>query len=461
MNRNELDQFKRMLRAVGAIILIIALSGIFLYVWKEYYNLGVVFPFYYKGHWMVAAIYMIFLFLFFYIYGGLKFGYLKCSSIILSQVLATLCANVMAYLEIVLLSARFVAVYPIFILTLAEMIVIILWTNLVTFVFAKIFPPRRMVLLYEEYNPQIMEHKMERRNDRYRIELSQNIKAISTEELHALIRQYDAVLIYDVHSLKRNKILKFCYAESIRVYVTPKLSDILIRSSETIHLFDSPLFLMRNSGLTFEQKFIKRMMDIVISLIVLIITSPIMLGVAIAIKLYDGGPVLFKQDRCTINGKVFKIHKFRSMIVDAEKDGISVPATERDPRITPVGDFIRKTRLDELPQMIDILVGNMSVVGPRPERVEHVKAYTENIPEFAYRLKVKGGLTGFAQIYGKYNTTAYDKLKLDLMYIQNYSILLDIRLIFMTIKIMFMKESTEGFDEEVSKAIGKKGKEEE
>ena len=173
-----------------------------------------------------------------------------------------------------------------------------------------------------------------------------------------------------------------------------------------------------------------------------------MLIVAVAIKLYDGGPVLFKQERCTINGKIFKIHKFRSMIVDAEKEGKSIPATEHDPRITPVGNIIRKLRIDELPQMIDILQGNMSIVGPRPERVEHVEAYTEDIPEFKYRLKVKGGLTGYAQIYGKYNTTAYDKLKLDLMYIQNYSLRLDIRLIFMTVKIMFMKESTEGFEKD-------------
>ena len=215
---------------------------------------------------------------------------------------------------------------------------------------------------------------------------------------------------------------------------------------------------MRNNGLTFEQKLIKRIMDIVISLIVLIITSPIMLIVAVAIKLYDGGPVLFKQERCTINGKIFKIHKFRSMIVDAEKEGKSIPATEHDPRITPVGNIIRKLRIDELPQMYDILKGDMSIVGPRPERIEHVKAYTEEIPEFAYRLKVKGGLTGFAQIYGKYNTTAYDKLKIDLMYIQNYSVLMDIRLIFMTVKIMFMKESTEGFNEEVSKDIGNRGR---
>ena len=219
----------------------------------------------------------------------------------------------------------------------------------------------------------------------------------------------------------------------------------MIRSSECLQLFDTPLLLLRNKGLTFEERFAKRLMDILISATALIVFSPIMLVIAIAIKMYDGGPVFFKQKRCTQGGKVFEIHKFRSMIVDAEKEGMVIPATDKDPRITPVGAFIRMTRLDELPQMFDILVGNMSVVGPRPERVEHVEKYTAEIPEFAYRLKVKGGLTGYAQIYGKYNTSPYDKLKLDLMYVQNYSILLDLKLLLMTIKIIFMKESTEGF----------------
>ena len=456
MERDKLDQIKRVLRAGAAVVLIACLTLMFTNMWKATYNMGVVFPFYNKGHWMVAAIYVIFLILFFYIYGGLKFGYLKCTSLILSQALAMVCANALTYLEIVLLSAKFVDIIPMLVLTIEEVAMIIVWAVVTTKMFAVIFPPRRILVLYEEYDPKLMECKMKRRNDRYKIERSQNIRKIEEEDLHALIKEYDAVLIYDVHSVERNKILKFCYSESVRVYLTPKLSDILIKSSETNHLFDSPLFMLRNNGFTFEQRVVKRIMDIVISMIVLIITSPIMLVTAIMIKVYDGGPVMFRQERCTINGKVFKIHKFRSMIVDAEKNGQVIPATEKDPRITPIGSFIRKTRIDELPQMLDILEGNMSVVGPRPERVEHVKAYTEDIPEFAYRLKVKGGLTGVAQIYGKYNTTAYDKLKLDLMYIQNYSILMDIRLIFMTIKIMFMKESTEGFDAEVSENMGKR-----
>jgi lipopolysaccharide/colanic/teichoic acid biosynthesis glycosyltransferase len=162
--------------------------------------------------------------------------------------------------------------------------------------------------------------------------------------------------------------------------------------------------------------------------------------IAIAIKIDDGGPVFFRQDRVTMNGKVFSILKFRSMIVDAEKNGAVIPAIDNDPRITKVGKIIRKIRVDELPQIFNIIKGEMSIVGPRPERVEHVEKYKKEIPEFKYREKVKAGLTGVAQVYGKYNTSAYDKLKLDLMYIQNYRILLDIEIIFQTIKILFEKE---------------------
>ena len=220
-------------------------------------------------------------------------------------------------------------------------------------------------------------------------------------------------------------------------------------------MFDTPLLLSRNNGLSFEQRLIKRGMDIFLSLAALILLSPIFVITAIAIKLYDRGPVFYFQERCTIGGIVFRICKFRSMIVNAEKDGQSIPATEQDPRITPVGRIIRATRIDELPQILNILKGDMSIVGPRPERVEHIELYTKQIPEFVYRMKVKGGLTGYAQVYGKYSTTAYDKLKLDLMYIQNYSLLLDIVIIFKTVKILFMKESTEGFCEEESAAFSR------
>ena len=444
MNKRKFEQYKRMARFIAMAIVIACVTVVFVMFWKENYNKGIVFPFYYKGYWLVGAFYVFFFIIFSYIYGGTGYGYLRGRNVIFSQILALLCTNAAIYLETVLLSAGFVAIMPMVEITVIGILIISVLSTIFNFLFKKMFPPHKIFVLYQEYDPTEFLSKIQKRKDKYRIIGSFQVD-VEWNDLANIINQNEAILIYDVHSELRNKILKYCYEKGIRVYMTPKISDILIRSSDSIHLFDTPLLLSRNSGLTFEQKFFKRTLDVVLSLLVLIVTSPIMLVIAIAIKLYDGGPVFFKQKRCTKDGKVFEIHKFRSMIVDAEKEGISVPATDRDPRITPVGNIIRATRLDELPQVFDILNGNMSIVGPRPERVEHVEKYTEEVPEFQYRLKVKGGLTGYAQIYGKYNTTPYDTLRLDLMYIQNYSILLDLKLIFMTIKIIFMKESTEGF----------------
>lgn len=215
-----------------------------------------------------------------------------------------------------------------------------------------------------------------------------------------------------------------------------------------MNLFDTLLYLRRNNGIPLWKLIVKRFFDIVLSAFTLVVLSPLFVLVALAIKHEDGGPVFFRQERCTLGGKKFMILKFRSMIVDAEKDGRPHPVTEDDDRITKVGKIIRACRIDELPQLINILKGDMSIVGPRPERVEHVERYKAAIPEFAFREKMKGGLTGYAQVYGKYNTTALDKLKLDLMYITNYSLVLDVQIIFETVKILFQKESTEGFSEE-------------
>lgn len=255
-------------------------------------------------------------------------------------------------------------------------------------------------------------------------------------------------MIGDIPSEQRNHLMKECFARSIRTYSVPKISDILIRSSVELNLFDSPLLLSRNIDLTVEQQWMKRAVDVVVSGIAAIITLPLFAVIVIGIKLTDGGPVFYTQTRMTKDGKHFQIYKFRTMIQNAEKLSGARLASEHDPRILPIGRVLRATRLDELPQIYNILKGEMSVVGPRPERPELAAEIMKEIPEFSYRLKVKAGLTGYAQIYGKYNTTFYDKLKLDLTYIRNYSLLLDLKLILMTPKILLMKESTEGVIEE-------------
>lgn len=255
------------------------------------------------------------------------------------------------------------------------------------------------------------------------------------------------MVLWDIPTKERNLLLKFCYSRSLRVYIMPKIPDVLIKGADQMHLFDTPILLIREYSIKIEQRAIKRLIDIVFSLLLIILTSPIMLVTAIIIKCYDGGPVLYKQVRCTIYQKEFKIMKFRSMRVDAEKDGVARLASRNDSRITPIGKFIRSCRIDELPQLFNILCGDMSFIGPRPERPEIIRQYMEDMPEFAYRMKVKAGLAGYAQVYGKYNTTPYDKLKLDLTYIQNYSVWLDIKLMLLTLKILFTPESTEGVEE--------------
>ncbi|MEE1075151.1 MAG: exopolysaccharide biosynthesis polyprenyl glycosylphosphotransferase, partial [Acutalibacteraceae bacterium] len=426
--------------------------AVFAHVWLNEYNNYIVVPFVQKGNWFFYAVYVILLAIFLRCFDGLKYGMYRKTNLITAQILASFATAFIIYLQIVLLAARFVTVVPLVYMFLGDVAIIFFVTVIGTFLLKKLFPAKKTVVIYDNYSPDVFIEKLSHRKDKFLVTDIINVSE-GIEAIEKLINASETVLIYDVHSEMRNKILKLCFENNVRTYTTTKVSDILVRGAESLHMFDTPLLLYRNIGLTFEQRFLKRTLDIIISLIMLIITSPILLLCAIAIKLYDGGPVFFRQDRGTINGKIFRIHKFRSMIIDAEKDGAPHPAENKDPRITPIGKFLRASRLDELPQLIDILVGNMSLVGPRPERVEHIRQYTEEIPEFQYRLKVRGGLTGYAQLYGKYNTTPYDKLQLDLMYIQNYSFFLDIKLILMTIKIMFMKESTEGFTEENSKKI--------
>ena len=449
MERRRRDELRRLVRGGLCTLLVVLFSFMFGYVWDRYYSQGLwKEPFYAKGYVVMGIIYLIVAFFFFSVLGGLRIGTLRRTNVMLSQMVGILCLHVVMYGQMILLYRGLPPVMPLMLLTVSEVILIYAFSYIFDFILNVLFPPRELLVIYGEYPFQPICNKIESRKDKFLIGGSMNVSA-GWEALQKEIDKFKdgGVVISDVHSEMRNRILKYCYAKEIRVYITPKVSDILLRNAESLHMFDTPLMLVRGSGLTIGQKFFKRLTDIVISLIMIVIASPFMLVAAILIKSYDHGPVLFKQKRLTEGRKEFYVYKFRSMIVDAEKDGVARLASANDSRITPVGKFIRATRMDELPQLFNILKGDMSIVGPRPERPEIAEEYEKEIPEFAYRLKVKAGLTGYAQIYGKYNTTAYDKLKLDLMYIEGYHILIDFKLILTTIKIIFMKESTEGVEE--------------
>ena len=439
-------------RRICSLILILIASGLFSIIWiyfvKDHNQTG-----HLTGAGNVGMAILIYVLLFTIIGHGLhafKIGVERIAALMASEALT---AAVTDFFEIFISMAvtgqwRFFGefVWRYFILCIIQVAVLCLIVIPMVRIYRKKFPPLQILEIYGDHKNELY-HKIKELPYKYHIAEMVHF-SINEYELIKKIKKYDAVLISDIPSHQRNKALKICVDLDKRVYIVPKISDVIVKYTEELNLIDTPLFLCRKIGIGYVEGIIKRTFDVLLSALALVLLCPVFLVTAIAIIVEDGGPVFFRQERCTIGGKHFSIWKFRSMIVDAEKDGRPHPAGEKDDRITKVGEFIRAARIDELPQLINILKGEMSIVGPRPERVEHVKKYTEEIPEFSFRLKVKSGLTGYAQVYGKYNTAALDKLKLDLIYVMNYSLLLDIQIIFETVKILFRKESTEGFSEE-------------
>lgn len=376
------------------------------------------------------------------VFGGLKTGYLRRTDTFYSQSLSMFCVNTVAYFQISLIERHFSQLVPMLLLTLIDIAILPVWIIVTNKLYFSLFPPRKLVIIYGERAAAELVKKMSRRVDKYMI--CESVSADhSLKDMQTAIDKYEGVILCDMPGQLRNDILKYCFEKKIRVYVAPKISDIIIRGAEDIRLFDTPLLLCRNSGLTLEQRFVKRLFDLLFSIIVGIIFLPISIIIALLIKLEDGGSVLYKQKRLTLDDRIFYVYKFRSMIPNAELHGAQL-ATDNDNRITKVGRILRKFRLDEIPQILNILKGDMSVVGPRPERPELAHKYEKYIPEFDFRLRVKAGLTGYAQVTGLYDTSPYDKLKMDMMYIEQYSLLLDLRIIMMTIKTMiFPGESNE------------------
>lgn len=475
----QLETFKRLIN-LGLTAVCLGLEiGLFAYHWLFDFQYSVVEElrkFWFKGHILEIGIYGVILFLLSSMYGGMRLGYLKNAEIIFSQIFATLLADVLIYAELSVMAFQLFVPDVFLIMILEQSVVVIVYINVANRIYRSIFPPRRLFLVHGDRPIEGIRAKFESRRDKYvitrTIHEEEGFEAVSGAISDSYEKgECNAVVLGDISVEARTPLIKFCYGHSIRVYLLPKITDVILMGAEELHVFDSPMLLTREFSLTMEQRFVKRTVDIICALCLLAATSPFMLLTAVAVKLYDGGPVLYKQVRCTMGQREFYIMKFRSMRTDAEKDGVARLASKNDSRITPVGKVIRKCRIDELPQLFNILRGDMSFIGPRPERPEIIAQYLEVMPEFVYRMKVKAGLAGFAQVYGKYNTSPYDKLKLDLTYIENYSVWLDIKLMLLTLKILFWPDSTEGVESEQITALkeekqkmrqaGKHGEEEE
>ena len=445
LSRGAYEDTKGFLRVAETLLEVLILTVVYYLVWRSDYDM---FSFEYKGKYVLMGVYGFLAYLIFQNADCTMFGQLNRVDLIIGQIISLFLVNFVTYLQLCLIGNALLSPVPMVKLLGIQVVIAIALILVYTTVYHKLYAPHNMLLIFGSRNGVGLKFKMDSRKDKYNI-----TGLVSADEGYDAIVQkiphYDAVILNDVPAPLRNDILKFCYRFRVRTYVAPKLTDIMIRGAKNISLFDTPLLLVKGTGLTPAQRVGKRLMDIILCSIAMIVAAPVMAVVALAIKLEDGGPVFFRQKRMTRSGREFDILKFRSMIVDAEKYAGAVLATDNDPRITRVGKFIRATRLDEIPQILNILKGDMSIVGPRPERKVIAEEYYKDIPEFAYRLKVRGGLTGYAQIYGKYNTSAYDKLRLDLMYIENYSLMLDIKLIILTLRVIFSKESTEGIDKQL------------
>lgn len=417
----------------------------FAWGWFNYYAQHIVLPFYDRGNWVVVALYAVLYMIFGRVYGGFWISLNRISESVYSQALAVMMTSGIMYMVTFLLERQLPNIWPVIAAFAVQLVLSGIWSMAAHVAYYILFPATKTIIVYDE------RQGMEKLIQDYGFEKKFTvIKTLTVEQCIAnidLLHNAQTVFVSGVHSHERNIILKYCVEHGIMMYLVPRIGDVLMSGAQQMHMFHLPMLRVGRYNPSPWHTIAKRTFDVLSAGALFLVISPLMLITAIAIKT-DGGPVFYKQRRLTQDGKEFDVLKFRSMRVDAEKDGVARLSTgDKDDRITKVGRFIRKVRIDELPQLLNIIGGSMSVVGPRPERPEIASQYVKEMPEFSLRLQAKAGLTGYAQVYGKYNTTPYDKLQMDLLYISNPSFWEDLRIIFATIKILFVPESTEGVAE--------------
>lgn len=409
----------------------------------------------FRYNYYVIIFYAAALFWFNRTYNSYLLGYNRIRSLIFAQFISQLFAGFGTYLAVSIAWGRFDSPKEFAILLIPQLLLDVIWSYLATSLFFRLNKPMDTILIYRNELDKKRFGLVDGKPVQRLYHISKEIQFDGKfGEIKDMLYGYDAIFVAGVNSRCRNGILKYCKENNIPGMFLPHVGDVILKDAEHIQSFDSPVLYVDRSVLSPEYVIVKRLFDFVSSLLGLIVLSPLILIIAILIKAYDGGPVIYKQARLTKDGRVFDIYKFRSMTVDAESDGVArLSAGGKDSRITPIGSFIRKCRFDEIPQLVNILKGEMSVVGPRPERPEIAEQYYKVMPDFRLRLQVKAGLTGYAQVYGKYNIDPYEKLEFDLLYINSMSMLTDLRLIFATFAILFSPESTLGVEEDSITAL--------
>ena len=438
--------------AAGAIINLLLTAipvWIFYYAYIRFYKDA---TFWGRGNYLFTLIYAFMMILFLSVYSGYKVRQYRTRELVFSFALASAITNFIMYFVMCLIARDMLQAWGVMLTTLAQWIVAMGIYILARIVLPMVEPAMPMLFIRQEEMEDRLAGMFDTRRSRYKV--CSSISAdLNWEDMKNAMAPYTAVLIGDMAPQMRRDIVSYCFRTGREALLLPDMSDVVLCSASPLMMGDSLVYDLKTQGMDRTYRTVKRLIDIVASTLGLVLLSPLMLGTAIAVKSQDGGPVFYRQERLTKGGKRFMLTKFRSMIVNAESGTGAVLAGKEDARITKVGKFIRSTRIDELPQLWNILKGEMTLVGPRPERPEFYEIICREYPEFDYRLKVKAGLTGYAQLYGKYNTTFAEKARLDMYYIQHASLLWDLQLLFYTLKIIFIKDSTEGVDDSAASAV--------
>ncbi len=442
-------QYKRLISFALTAALVIILALFYWAIWNYVYLDRILLhsiPYGPRGQILAMSIYVAILTIFSSVYLRQGIEIKRIADIVVSQSLTVAFTNFITYFQICLMAHGFISPLPMLLLTAVDLAAVVIWAVAAKGTYRRLYPAYRMLLIYSGSKPTDIAGKFSSRFDRYSIAGYADVSDGDNGKLAEQFSLYDAVIITDrLDAGERETVISLCFENSMPAYVCPSFSDLILGGADNSNIFDSPILVCQNFGLRAENRFFKRLLDLVLIIPIAVVMSPIMLIIALLIKCYDGGTVFYKQQRLTEDGKVFWIYKFRSMMMNSEA-GKAQLAKKNDSRITPIGKVLRAIHFDELPQIINILKGEMSIVGPRPERPEIAEQYCQILPQFKYRLKVKAGLTGYAQVFGKYNTHPVDKLKLDLYYIEHQNLLLDIELILKTVKILFEKDNTEGIE---------------
>lgn len=431
----------RLIKLANAVLMTVP----FVILWYNYLASRLDAPFYRRGNHAVVILYLVIFIYYGKVNSAFMVSYHRVAEMVYNLMVSAVMTNAVMFVVTWLLRKHLPNIGIFCLILIAQLIVATAWSFVARWWYFHTNEPEKTAIIWDMRIGLESLIKSYGLNHKYNILLTPNAQECVNDL--DMLNGMDTVFLIGVHSRERNQIIKHCVRKHIVAFIIPRIGDTLMSSAVPMHMFNLPFLRLERYSPSPDYLIVKRALDIILSLLALIITSPLMAVVALIIRLQDGGTAFYKQTRLTKNGKTFELIKFRSMRMDAEKDGVARLSAKNDDRITPVGQFIRSTRIDELPQFINILKGEMSIVGPRPERPEIHEEYCRELPDFDLRLQAKAGLTGYAQIYGKYNTTPYDKLQMDLMYMAHPSIVQDANLVFTTIKIMFMPRSTEGIAE--------------